>query len=493
MTQFAKFLFGTPGVVSNWSIRREPDCRSGTHLPRHACALGLIAADLLALALSFVLMLVLLRGNVVYPLASPVVIPSVSIHASLVEFGLIMSGMVAWLSANSHYHKRQPFWGMLRQVMLATGAAILCNGFIEYAVKTDTSRALVIGTWLLFPLLLLLTRLAAIWLLQALGVWTIRIVVVGDGPDAARAVAALTSEARLGYEIVGEIGAEVLSLPYSSGRELLNRFGAHLLVLASAPAKYRAGRGLEAELVRERTPFAVMPQTQGLPLLASEQTYFSEHGLLMMSFWKGDAQMLARLGKLVIDVTVAGMLLILLTPLMLAVAVAVRLDGGPAFYAHTRLGAGRRRFGCLKFRSMRTDSAAVLQHVLLTDPAQAAEWAATQKLRNDPRITRVGRVLRATSLDELPQLFNVLRLEMSLVGPRPIVDDEVSHYGADIAYYDQARPGLTGLWQVSGRSDVDYPRRVQLDVSYVRNWTLWHDFAILYRTLPAVLRRTGAV
>jgi undecaprenyl-phosphate galactose phosphotransferase len=118
---------------------------------------------------------------------------------------------------------------------------------------------------------------------------------------------------------------------------------------------------------------------------------------------------------------------------------------------------------------------------------------ATQKLRNDPRITWIGRLLRSTSLDELPQLLNVLRLEMSLVGPRPIVRSEVPRYAADITYYYETRPGLTGLWQVSGRSDTSYERRVQLDTWYVKNWTIWHDLAILAKTLPAVLKRRGAV
>lgn len=492
MTPFHKTLSGGSRVLFGWSLWVDAGRRSRGQLSRRTCALGLIASDALALALAFVVVLIV-REDAADLLSPAVMLESTSIRASFVEFGLILAGMVAWLTANGHYHNRRPFWGMLRQVVLATGVAILCNGFIEYAFKTDTSRTLVIGTWLLFPVLLLLTRHATIRLLQAFGIWTIRTVVVGDGPGAARIVAALTSESRLGYEIVGQVDTDVLAPPHASGRDLLNRFGGHLLVLASAPGERQTFLGLEAELIRERTPFAVMPQTQGLPLLASEQTYFPEYGLLMMSFWKGDAQMAARIGKLMFDLVVAGISLVLLSPLMVAIAVAVRMDGGPVFYAHARLGARRRRFGCLKFRSMRTNSAAMLQDVLLTDPARAAEWVATQKLRDDPRITRVGAFLRATSLDELPQLFNVLRLEMSLVGPRPIVDDEVAHYGADIAYYDQARPGLTGLWQVSGRSDVDYPKRVQLDVSYVKNWTLWHDFAILYRTLPAVLKRTGAI
>jgi undecaprenyl-phosphate galactose phosphotransferase len=141
---------------------------------------------------------------------------------------------------------------------------------------------------------------------------------------------------------------------------------------------------------------------------------------------------------------------------------------------------------------MVTDADRVLDQVLATDPAAAAEWAATQKLNDDPRITRFGRFLRRSSLDELPQLFNVLRGEMSLVGPRPIVQAEVGRYAEDIEYYYETKPGLTGLWQVSGRSDTSYERRVRLDVWYVRNWTLWHDIAILLKTIPAVFLQRGA-
>ncbi len=168
------------------------------------------------------------------------------------------------------------------------------------------------------------------------------------------------------------------------------------------------------------------------------------------------------------------------------------MDGGPALYAHRRIGAGGREFMCLKFRSMITDGDAVLRRLLETDPKAAAEWSETRKLRRDPRITWIGRILRTTSLDELPQLLNVLRLEMSLVGPRPIVRGEIERYADEIAFYYETRPGITGLWQVSGRSDTSYVQRVHLDTWYVKNWTLWHDLAILAKTIPAVLKRQGA-
>ena len=204
-------------------------------------------------------------------------------------------------------------------------------------------------------------------------------------------------------------------------------------------------------------------------------------------------QSLPKVGKALMDLVGASSLILVTSPLLLAIAAMVKLDGGPVFYAHPRIGVGNRQFRCLKFRSMKPDNAAMLEHVLLNDAAAATEWATTRKLRNDPRVTQIGAFLRKTSLDELPQLLNVLRLEMSLVGPRPIVDDEIEHYGDVIAYYYATRPGLTGLWQVSGRSDMTYKHRVQLDIRYVETWTLWRDIIILAKTVPAVLKRTGAM
>ena len=202
--------------------------------------------------------------------------------------------------------------------------------------------------------------------------------------------------------------------------------------------------------------------------------------------------LLAQAIKACIDVGVAALLLLALLPAMLMLAAFIRRDGGPALFAHERLGANGRPFRCLKFRTMVVDADAVLRDTLAQDPNAAAEWMLYRKLRRDPRVTRIGRFLRSQSLDELPQLINVLRRDMSLVGPRPIVEQEVTHYADAISHYYAVRPGITGLWQVSGRSDVSYARRVQLDSFYATNWTLRLDAAIIGRTFPAVLRRKGA-
>ena len=199
------------------------------------------------------------------------------------------------------------------------------------------------------------------------------------------------------------------------------------------------------------------------------------------------------IAKRALDFIGAAIGLVLLAPFFLIVALMVRADGGPAFFAHQRVGRGGKLFGCLKFRSMVVDSQARLEALLANDPAARAEWEATRKLKNDPRITRIGRFLRSTSLDELPQLINVLRGEMSLVGPRPVQEAEIDrYYGASAAHYMAVRPGITGLWQVSGRSETSYESRVALDVAYVSRPSMLADLSILLRTPVAVVSRRGA-
>jgi lipopolysaccharide/colanic/teichoic acid biosynthesis glycosyltransferase len=192
------------------------------------------------------------------------------------------------------------------------------------------------------------------------------------------------------------------------------------------------------------------------------------------------------------DVVVGVALLILFAPFLAAIAWSVKRDGGPAVFGHVRVGLNGRKFRCLKFRSMVVNAEQVLKQLLETDPQARAEWEREFKLKNDVRVTPIGRFLRRTSLDELPQLWNVVRGDMSLVGPRPVIDQELERYGADVDYYLMAKPGMTGLWQVSGRSNTDYATRVSLDVAYVKNWSLARDVTILFKTFKVVVYGSGA-
>jgi Undecaprenyl-phosphate galactose phosphotransferase WbaP len=189
--------------------------------------------------------------------------------------------------------------------------------------------------------------------------------------------------------------------------------------------------------------------------------------------------------------TMAGGLLLL--PLLFYIAVAVKLSSrGPVLYGHERIGRGGRRFRAWKFRSMLQHSDQVLEAYLEAHPDLRAEWEKDHKLRYDPRITKIGRFIRLTSLDELPQLWNVVRGQMSLVGPRPIVDAEIVKYGPYYQLYTMVQPGITGLWQVSGRNNTTYQERVELDAYYVRNWSPWMDVYLLIRTIKIVIFAHGA-
>ena len=192
------------------------------------------------------------------------------------------------------------------------------------------------------------------------------------------------------------------------------------------------------------------------------------------------------------DITLASCIGVLVfLPLLLVIGPVLWL-GGPVFYCQKRIGSGGRRFRCCKFRTMVPDADTVLRQIFVRAPEAKSQWDQYHKLTNDPRVTRLGRILRATSLDELPQLWNVLKGDMSLVGPRPIVEDEIPRYGKYFTHYISGRPGLTGVWQVYGRHNVvKYRRRVAMDVWYARNHNIFVDCLLLAKTVQVVFRRTG--
>ena len=196
--------------------------------------------------------------------------------------------------------------------------------------------------------------------------------------------------------------------------------------------------------------------------------------------------------KRTVDILGALLLAAVFSPLIVVMALLLWRQGGPVIYRHRRVGRGGMMFECLKFRTMVPNADQVLRDLLEAHPELKREWVQDHKLRDDPRITGVGRFLRRTSLDELPQLWNVVRGEMSLVGPRPIVREELLRYGRNVRDYLAAKPGITGLWQVTGRNDTEYRRRVVLDTYYVRNQNLLLDVYILFKTVLVVLGRTGA-
>jgi lipopolysaccharide/colanic/teichoic acid biosynthesis glycosyltransferase len=207
----------------------------------------------------------------------------------------------------------------------------------------------------------------------------------------------------------------------------------------------------------------------------------------------GRPQPIGGLPKRTFDIVVSFAAIVAFLPLLALICVILKWrDNGPILFRQTRIGFGGRGFACYKFRSMVADADQVLERFLRENADAQREWEMTQKLKSDPRITPFGQFLRRTSLDELPQLFNVLVGDMSIVGPRPIVSSEIPRYGPDFEAYAATRPGLTGLWQVSGRNDCPYPERVALDTRYVRQWAFRSDLLLVAKTFHAVLARRGS-
>ncbi|HHY80982.1 MAG TPA: sugar transferase [Thermoanaerobacter sp.] len=197
--------------------------------------------------------------------------------------------------------------------------------------------------------------------------------------------------------------------------------------------------------------------------------------------------------KRLLDFSLSLFLIIILAPLFILISILIKLTSpGPVFFKHKRLGLNGKVIEVYKFRTMIVNAEEVLQKILEENPVLKEEYEKTFKLKNDPRLTKIGKFLRKTSLDELPQLFNVLKGDMSLVGPRPIVLEEIDKYKEHGKYLLRVLPGVTGLWQVSGRNDVDYEERVKMDMYYIMNWSLWLDINILFKTIPAVIKRSGA-
>jgi Undecaprenyl-phosphate galactose phosphotransferase WbaP len=453
-----------------------------------SCTLSLLCADFIAIITS-VALVAWCRG-LIYGEFTIQTLPGGL--PALREIAVLFVVLIGYLAVQGRYSNRIPFWTEAKVVFCASACAVAAELTVALLNSDLASRMPGVAVLALFPVCALLANRLTKNVLSQIGVWALPIVVIGDGPGAAAAEAALKSDRSLGYEIVGRVDPST-AMAASGPRllPLLDRYNGSSLLLA-LDGDQAVQRDVIDCALRERVPFAIAPQPHVLPSCAWEATRLFSQDAVLLSFRPGLSRRVPRIVKSVIDMSVAAILLVVTSPIFLIVALLGRLEGGPIFFAHRRVGAEGRAFYCLKFRTMVVDADRVLKETLANNPAQAAEWEATQKLSDDPRITAIGKILRKTSLDELPQLINVLRREMSLVGPRPIVESEVRFYGDDIAHYYGARPGVTGLWQVSGRSNTSYARRVQLDVWYVTNWTVWLDITVLLKTLPAVLRREGA-
>ncbi|EPK6501058.1 undecaprenyl-phosphate galactose phosphotransferase WbaP [Klebsiella aerogenes] len=411
---------------------------------------------------------------------------------------------VAWYSMRlRHYFYRKTFWFELKEIL----RTLVIFAIIEIAVMAFTtwsfSRFLWVLSWVFILILVPVLRMLTKRVLDTFGLWRRDTWVIGNGANAEEAYKAINSERNLGLSIVGFIsssqyvkdnesidGIPVLpnSIAWLNTKDTKTQF---IVAVESDQSEIR-NTWLRNFMIKGYRYVSVIPTLRGMPLDSTDMSFIFSHEVMIFRVQQNLAKWSSRIIKRIFDIVGSLAIIILLSPVLLYICFKVKKDGGPAIYGHERIGKGGRPFKCLKFRSMVTNSKEVLEELLATDLAAKQEWDLTFKLKNDPRVTKIGGFLRRTSLDELPQLFNVLKGEMSLVGPRPIITAELERYNDEVDYYLLSKPGMTGLWQVSGRSDVDYETRVYFDAWYVKNWSMWNDIAILFKTIAVVLKKDGA-
>lgn len=399
-----------------------------------------------------------------------------------------------WLDTRGHYRQRLPYWEAVGHVVTIAIVGFLICGFIEFAAKGDFSRLWLGLSWVLFAILMLFLRRTVRLALESSGRWRIPALLVGEGYAAQAAMNALKREPQMGFTIVRQIAPKTLQqmTPPNAWKNLLAKHKACHIFLALEGGELEENKAAIKALVRERVPCSIIPPWMDLPTSTLSPHHFLMHDVMMLHDTNRLYLPMPRLLKRAFDIVVSSLALLALSPLFILLTILIRRDGGPAFFSQLRTGRNGELFRCYKFRSMRIDAEVFLKKYLAENADAAAEWEQFQKLKNDVRITRLGHFIRKTSIDELPQLFNVLKGDMSLVGPRPIMPDQENFYEDDFVYYESVRPGITGPWQVSGRNALTFKQRVGLEVSYARNWSLWMDIVIILKTIPALLKKDNA-
>ena len=397
-------------------------------------------------------------------------------------------------------------WGPAEELKrLSQGTTIVIVGAVALTFLgqsgTAWSRQVFATTWLLALVAVPLARAGVRRGLCRAAWWGMPVVVLGAGATGAQVVGLLRARPWLGLRPVAvldddptkqacDVGGLRVSGTLAAIRALHEDGVRHgILAMPGLPAD-QLSRMLDQLGDHLRHVF-IAPALPGSPDVIAETREFAN--TLVLEVRQNLLRPEARIIKRTLDLVAVGGGLLVFCWVFAGLALAVKLtSAGPVFYGQRRLGRGGREFRAWKFRSMVKDAEAQLVAYLAAHPELRAEWERDHKLKDDPRVTWIGRLLRRTSLDELPQLWNILRGEMSLVGPRPIVQDEVAKYGTHFELYTKVRPGLSGLWQVSGRNDTTYGERVALDCYYVRNWSVWLDLVVLARTVRVVLLGKGA-
>lgn len=403
-----------------------------------------------------------------------------------------------------HYSKRRPFWEETLQIFKILSVILVINFGLAFILGKYTLKSLMVSFWVFYAIMLPIMRIIVKNLLSKLGLWQRDLYIIGYGDTATEAYQLFARNKLMGYslkafvDIIHDTPMPLAHLPVEliGKQNLLQNLNEQSdcdIIVAVSANDLNNNLQLINYLQHNCNSIMVLPTISGLGIYGSEVEHFFGNDQLVLRLNNNLSKFSNKVIKKIFDLTFGFVILIAISPILIFLAVKIkRSSKGNILYHHRRIGKDGEPFYCLKFQTMYSNSQELLEEILANDEKAKKEWQQSFKLKNDPRVTPIGKFLRESSLDELPQIFNVLMGQMSLVGPRPIVFEEIEKYKESYYYYKLTTPGITGLWQVSGRSDVNYSERVRLDEWYVKNWSLWYDIVILFKTIGVVFKRVGA-
>lgn len=427
------------------------------------------------------------------------------LYADAYIYGWVPLLFLIFLGQSRAYTQMKPVVDTMRDIFQSVFAGWIASIILIYFLKASeqSSRLFIILFGLFVLINVCMIRYAVLKFLKRRNIFYEPIIIIGAGLTAEKLLKFWQEDLGYRYTVIGLIDDHPISEQLPHNFPILGGFNEARRIIRAAKVKtvVIAAPGLDKEnlqaLINKIQPhvknISFVPDLIGTPMSSAELSILFSEKILMLNLRNNLSSPYNRAFKRIFDLvlTIGGGLLI--SPILLLIALAVAIENrGHVIFAHKRVGAAGKKFSCYKFQTMVPDAEERLKKYLAENPEAKREWEETFKLTNDPRVTKLGNWLRRTSLDELPQLWNVIRGEMSLVGPRPIVQAEVPRYGKNIREYYMVLPGITGMWQVSGRSDTTYPERVAMDTWYVRNWSVWIDIMYLFKTVKAVVRGTGA-
>ena len=449
----------------------------------------LIAGDMVAVAASYVLGYLvrnLLTGAV--GLEGPAVLPG----AMLINNAYLLVAYPFVFTYEGLYTKRLAGWEETRRYFRGMFVATAVITILLFMVRVWIVSRIVVLLALVFGMVLVpLVRVLLKRVLTASGLSLQPLVLVGGGEPGRLFEREISYHRPLGYSVVARIAASGGSKDIRRALEDIRIPDGAMMVVLSDSFAAEEMKAIFRYAERSCTDLLVVPNVNLLQSSAAETEQIGS--LLVMRYRYNLLRPLNTLTKRAFELSTGVVLLVIAAPLLGVLALLVRRSSlGPVFFRQTRIGRNRRLFECLKFRTMYADAEQRLQDMLRADPAVRQEWEHYARISHDPRVTPIGRLLRRFSLDELPQLWNVLRGEMALVGPRPYLPSESDRIGEYLDTIVRVRPGMTGLWQVSGRAALPFAERAVLDEYYIKNWSLWMDFSILVRTVRAVFGGRGA-